>query len=162
MTVPQETAPSGASTDTASTRPSAADTGLRTDEEHACNLTELAGSSLPGFLHHNERVRADSTNTVGSVDLRTTGTHRPAKSPTGFRGRSACCHRLAAHNRAARADTDPLRTLLRTIADGPQPMRSGRWSGLTERRLTLTRLRRTPCPRTWARSDPDPSQGGTA
>src|SRR5690349_19231120 len=53
MTVPQETAPSGAGTDTASTRPSAADAGLRTDEEHACNLTEIAGSPLlalpPGF-----------------------------------------------------------------------------------------------------------------
>src|SRR6185437_8527288 len=53
MTVPQETAPSGASSDTASTRPSAADAGLSTDEEHACNLTERAGSPLlvlpPGF-----------------------------------------------------------------------------------------------------------------
>ena len=29
-----------------------------------------------------------------------------------------------------------LRILLRTIADGQQPMRSGRWSGLTKRRLT--------------------------
>src|ERR1700745_3644349 len=47
MTVPQETAPSGASSDTASTRLSAADAGLSTDEEHACNLTELAGSPLP-------------------------------------------------------------------------------------------------------------------
>src|SRR6185312_1599996 len=47
MTVPQETAPSGAGSDTASTRPSAADAGLSTDEEHACNLTELAGSPLP-------------------------------------------------------------------------------------------------------------------
>src|SRR5690242_4761408 len=53
MTVPQETAPSGASSDTASTRLSAADAGLSTDEEHACNLTELADhryrSCHPGF-----------------------------------------------------------------------------------------------------------------
>src|ERR1700749_3404250 len=47
MTFPQETAPSGAGSDTASTRLSAADAGLSTDEEHACNLTELAGSPLP-------------------------------------------------------------------------------------------------------------------
>src|ERR1700751_2398012 len=49
MTVPQETAPAGAGSDTASTRPSAADAGLSTDEEHACKLTELAGSPLPGL-----------------------------------------------------------------------------------------------------------------
>src|ERR1700749_745226 len=124
MTVPQETAPSGASTDTASTRPSAADTGLRTDEEHACNLTQLAGSPLPalppGF--GTGLSTTEFNDGQGPVSLATTGASASAAlAPTAIYEKplSSCAE----------------------VADGPQPMRSGQWSGLTERRLTLTRLR---------------------
>ena len=48
------------------------------------------------------------------------------------------------------------------ITDRPRPMRLGRWSGLTERRLTLTRLPGHSVDGSGARSDPDPNHEGTA
>ena len=151
MTVPQETAPSGASTDTASTRPSAADTGLRTDEEHACNLTQLAGSPLPalppGF--GTGLSTTEFNDGQGPVSLATTGASASAAlAPTTIYEKPLSSLRACHERGDGVADHRHMERELDVsdcaeVADGPQPMRSGQWSGLTERRLTLTRLRDT-------------------
>jgi hypothetical protein len=48
MIVPQENGAIGAGTDTASVRPSAADAGLRTREEHADDRTRSYGAGATG------------------------------------------------------------------------------------------------------------------
>src|SRR2546430_6731164 len=50
--------------------------------------------SVPGFLHHIERARADSTNTVGSVDLRTTGDSRSEEHTSELQSQSNIVCRL--------------------------------------------------------------------
>jgi LAS superfamily LD-carboxypeptidase LdcB len=58
MLVPRETAPPGAGTDTASARPSAADAGLRTREEHAEDRTRRYWGGATGLVRsswHGER-----------------------------------------------------------------------------------------------------------
>jgi hypothetical protein len=60
----------------------------------------------------------------------------------------------------SRASLPMIRPSRMRIADRPQPMRSGRWSRLTERRLTLTRLPGAPCRRQRGKIRPNPNQEG--
>jgi hypothetical protein len=121
-----------------------------------------AGSSRPGW-----RGRAGS-GVAGSGSGR-------ARHRTGSPGRSSQWPCRTARPPASRRHSlegivdrlrdqghEPLVMSRRPTADRPQPMRSVRWSGLTERRLILTRLRGQRVHGSGTRSDPSPSQEGTA